>query len=197
MIAGKLYGKKIVYALGQFGWSLASYGVGNLLVYFYNPPAESGSDTRMFPVFIGAAAVIGVAGGASRLFDAVTDPLIAGWSDRSQSKLGRRRMFLLIGSVPFALGFIVFIADADGIERGNFKAAIFFGARTFMQKLGQSLSVFIFPIIISLNFGLSSRTDRTANSTEAIGAAGAENLGSAGAEGFAGAPAGATRRFPR
>ena len=107
--------KKIVYALGQFGWSLASYGVGNLLVYFYNPPAQSGADTRMFPVFIGAAALIGVAGGVSRLFDAVTDPLIAGLSDRSQSKLGRRRKFLLLGSFPFALlSVLVFMPPVEG-----------------------------------------------------------------------------------
>ncbi|MFP4618902.1 MAG: MFS transporter, partial [Spirochaetaceae bacterium] len=107
--------KKIIYALGQFGWSLASYGVANLLVYFYNPPTQNGGDTRMFPVFIGAAAVIGVAGGISRLFDAITDPIIAGLSDRSESPLGRRRKFLLIGAVPFALlSVLVFVPPIQG-----------------------------------------------------------------------------------
>jgi Na+/melibiose symporter-like transporter len=107
--------KKIMYALGQLGWSLASYGVANLLVYFYSPPTREGSDARIFPVFIAAAAIIGVAGGVSRLFDAVTDPLIAGWSDRSTSGFGRRRKFLLIGAIPFALlSFLVFMPPVQG-----------------------------------------------------------------------------------
>ncbi len=112
--------KKIIYALGQFGWSLASYGVANLLVYFYSPPTQEGSDVRMFPLFIGTAALIGVVGGISRLFDAVTDPLIAGLSDRSQSKMGRRRKFLLIGSIPFAiLSVLVFVPPVDGVSSLN------------------------------------------------------------------------------
>ena len=107
--------KKIIYALGQFGWSLASFGVANLLVYFYSPPVREGSETPMFPVFIAAAAIIGVIGGISRLFDAVTDPLIAGFSDRSESKMGRRRKFLAIGVLPFALlSFLVFMPPAAG-----------------------------------------------------------------------------------
>lgn len=68
----------------------------------------------MFPVFIGTAALIGIIGGVSRLFDGVTDPLIAGWSDRSQSRIGRRRKFMAIGAVPFAaLSVLVFLPPAS------------------------------------------------------------------------------------
>jgi len=121
MKAEKLpFWKKVIYALGQFGWSLASYGVANLLVYFYNPPTQTGADTRMFPIFIGVAAIIGVAGGVSRLFDAVTDPIIAGLSDRSNSKMGRRRKYLLIGSFPFALlSVLVFMPPVSGTSPVN------------------------------------------------------------------------------
>ncbi|MFP4363834.1 MAG: MFS transporter [Spirochaetia bacterium] len=102
------FSKKIIYSLGQFGWSLASFGVLNLLNYFYVPPSEAGGE-RMFPIVIGAAAILGVIAAVSRLFDAVTDPLIAGWSDRSNSPMGRRRKFLAIGALPFAvLSFLVF-----------------------------------------------------------------------------------------
>ncbi|HAW86354.1 MAG: hypothetical protein A2087_07265 [Spirochaetes bacterium GWD1_61_31] len=112
--------KKIMYALGQFGWSLASYGVANLLVYFYSPPTQAGSSGRMFPVFIAAAGLIGVAGGVSRIFDAVTDPLIAGLSDRSRSPFGRRRKFLLIGAIPFSLlSFLVFFPPVAGASPLN------------------------------------------------------------------------------
>lgn len=98
--------RKILFALGQLGWSLASYAPGMLLVYFYMPP-----DTGV-PVFpqrifqqavLGLFTVIGLAYGTGRLFDAVTDPLIAGMSDRSRSPMGRRRKFLAISVLPFAV----------------------------------------------------------------------------------------------
>jgi GPH family glycoside/pentoside/hexuronide:cation symporter len=38
-----------------------------------------------------------------RVFDAITDPLIAGWSDRSNYKGGRRIPFMRTIAVPFAL----------------------------------------------------------------------------------------------
>ncbi|MCX7679055.1 MAG: MFS transporter [Spirochaetes bacterium] len=99
--------KKIMYALGQFGWSLGSFSVGNLLVYFYLPP-ENGQQT-IFPPFIyqgyvfGVLTIIGIIFAFGRLWDAITDPLIAGLSDRSKSSFGRRRTFLAIGAFPFAL----------------------------------------------------------------------------------------------
>lgn len=105
--------KKIMYALGQLGWSLTSFAVGNLLVYFYLPP-ETG--TTSFPPFfyqgavVGALTIIGLIFALGRLFDAVTDPLIAGLSDRGKFSFGRRRTFLAISAVPFAvLSILAFI----------------------------------------------------------------------------------------
>ena len=96
------FGKKIIYSLGQLGWSLGSFAVMNLLYYFYdsNTTADGG---RMFPVYIVSAAVLGIIAALSRVFDGITDPLIAGLSDRSKSKFGRRRTFMAAGAAPFAL----------------------------------------------------------------------------------------------
>jgi glycoside/pentoside/hexuronide:cation symporter, GPH family len=103
--------KKIMYALGQYGWSLASYGVLNLITQFYVTTTDKTPEYVIFlpgVVFIGIT-VLGLIEGSGRVFDAITDPLIAGWSDRSKSKLGRRRKFLLISVVPFSvLSFLVF-----------------------------------------------------------------------------------------
>ncbi len=100
--------KLILFALGQLGWSLASYGVSNLVMYFYMPPETAGA-TRIFPPFIfegvllGIFTIIGFINFGARAFDAVTNPLLASWSDRSKSRMGRRRYFLALSFAPFAL----------------------------------------------------------------------------------------------
>ncbi|MBN2440945.1 MAG: MFS transporter [Spirochaetales bacterium] len=53
--------------------------------------------------FWGVFTVLGIIMIFGRIVDAICDPLIASWSDRSQSKFGRRRFFLLIGGLPLAL----------------------------------------------------------------------------------------------
>ncbi len=107
--------KLVIFALGQLGWSLASYSVGSLIMYFYMPP-ETAQATRIFPPFIfegavlGLFTVIGIINFVARLFDAVTNPLIASWSDRSHAKMGRRRFFMAISAVPFAFfAYLVFL----------------------------------------------------------------------------------------
>ncbi|MFN3411176.1 MAG: MFS transporter [Exilispira sp.] len=106
--------KKWMYALGQLGWSLTSYSVGNLLTYFYLPPESSFKN--IFPPYIyqgyvfGVLTIIGLVFASGRLFDAITDPLVAGLSDRNRSKFGKRRLFLAISVLPFALlSVLVFI----------------------------------------------------------------------------------------
>jgi Na+/melibiose symporter-like transporter len=95
--------KKVIYALGQLGWSLCSFGVFNLLYYFYDSPVRPNSDIPIFPAFVATAAILGIAASFTRLFDSIADPLVAGWSDQSKSKFGRRRIFMAVGAFPFAL----------------------------------------------------------------------------------------------
>jgi len=93
--------------LGQLGWSLAAYAATNLITYFYLPP-ESG-DTTIFPTYIyqgallGFATIIGLVTLGGRFFDAITDPLIANWSDKASVLKGRRKPFLKYGALPFAI----------------------------------------------------------------------------------------------
>ena len=99
-------GALLLYGFGQLGWSLTAYGVGNLLIYFYMPP-ETGK--AVFPPFIFQGAVlgiftlIGILSAAGRFLDAILDPVVANWSDRSKARYGKRRWFLLRGAVPFAV----------------------------------------------------------------------------------------------
>jgi len=104
--------QKMTFVLGNLGWSLGSYGVQNLLNYFYIP--NSVGATTMFPLFIRTASVVlgltivGLVSFGGRLFDAVTDPVIAGMSDRTENRIGKRRTFMAISGLPLA-GFAVLV----------------------------------------------------------------------------------------
>jgi Na+/melibiose symporter-like transporter len=120
-LPAKLPGWKLVmFALGQLGWSLASWSVSNALTFFFLPPEKAGS-APLFPTFIyqgaifGALTIIGLINAGGRIWDGITDPWVANLSDRSHSKIGRRRLFLLISALPTAaLALLVFVPIASG-----------------------------------------------------------------------------------
>ena len=96
--------KQCVYAIGQFGWSILINIINLQLVYFYIPPQEAG-----IPIFISQMAFFAVLNAltllaaSGRLFDAITDPIIANLSDNWRGKRGRRMPFLLAGALPAAV----------------------------------------------------------------------------------------------
>ena len=46
------------------------------------------------------------------------------------------------------------IAEADGIETGNFKAGMFFGVRSFESNLGVSVANILFPSLLVLGMSV-------------------------------------------
>ena len=69
-------------------------------------------------VLLIAPAIMGTIFGVSRVWDAVSDPLVGYLSDRTKNSLGRRRLWLLISIVPVSLGFIMVFSPPtylDGI----------------------------------------------------------------------------------
>jgi GPH family glycoside/pentoside/hexuronide:cation symporter len=83
---------KIVYGMGVAGdmwghWLYVglAYPVFNLYL-------------KVDPVYIGMALMI------TRLFDAFTDPILASFSDNARTRWGRRRPFMLVGSILAGLG---------------------------------------------------------------------------------------------
>ncbi len=56
-------------------------------------------------VLLIAPGVMGMIYGLSRIWDAVTDPIAGYLSDRTSSRLGRRRSWLLASALPISLGF--------------------------------------------------------------------------------------------
>ena len=99
-----------IFAVGQFGWSLLSGIVANWMVYYYTgtPDAQNpltgifASGITQHPIVF-KLTLFGLVLAVGRIFDAVTDPLIAGWSDRAKYKGGRRIPFMRTIAIPFAL----------------------------------------------------------------------------------------------
>ena len=118
----------LAYSLGSIGWSSVSQVVGIQLIYFYIPPSGGGctgltangsiilfqetanatGTEPIFPTYVTTAQfavifnVIALVAAAGRLWDAVTDPCIASYSDRLQSRRGRRIPMLAVGGLPTA-----------------------------------------------------------------------------------------------
>jgi GPH family glycoside/pentoside/hexuronide:cation symporter len=84
---------KLVYGAGDIGFSLTGTIIGVLFAIFLTDVAG------LKPGLAAAALFVG------RTWDYVNDPLIGYLSDRTRSRWGRRRPFLLFGFVPYALAF--------------------------------------------------------------------------------------------
>ncbi len=101
-------GRMWLFAVGQFGWALLSGLIGSWLVYFYQPDSSSvaAGQVPLIPqgrVVFGVLTIIGLITAFGRIFDAVTDPLFASFSDKCRAKEGRRIPFLRWSAVPLAV----------------------------------------------------------------------------------------------
>ena len=124
---GKRLSKKQIwiFALGQLGWSILGGIVNTWLVTFYLPTQgdiEVGAISYIKPglVIAGFLTILGLITAISRLFDAVTDPLIASLSDRSKNRRGRRIPFMQYSAIPFAVTTVLlFCAPIEEISGWN------------------------------------------------------------------------------
>lgn len=93
------FAQKLLYGQGCLGQNVVNLAVVTWIIYFY---AGGGGRPPLIPI-----ALAGFILGIGRGIDIFTDPLIGYWSDRSTSKLGRRRPFILYGAPLLALTFFL------------------------------------------------------------------------------------------
>ena len=115
----------IIFAIGQLGWSMLSGIISAWLVTYYLPTAQdmgAGAIQYIRPGLIigGFMTILGLITALSRIFDAVTDPLIASLSDRSKNPRGRRMPFMQIAAIPLAaVTVLLFCAPFGSFQTGN------------------------------------------------------------------------------
>lgn len=95
--------KYFMYPVAYLGISVLMQSLVSWYSYFYAPPEDNPYNLRpLTPIaLVGIAMIIG------RVVDAVSDPLVAYWSDNSRSRLGRRKPFLIFGAFPLGLSYVL------------------------------------------------------------------------------------------
>ena len=86
---------KLIYGFGDTGFSLTTTIIGAYFAIFLTDVVGIAPATAAAAIFIG------------RTWDYINDPIIGQLSDRTRTRWGRRRPFLLFGALPFALMYIL------------------------------------------------------------------------------------------
>ena len=129
-----------IFAIGQLGWSTLSGIISAWLVTFYLPtrkdlgldpyqtdPVKFFTGIEVAHTYIplglvigGFLTVLGLITALSRVFDAVTDPLIASMSDKSKNPRGRRIPFMQYAAIPLAIvTVLLFCAPVEEVSGWN------------------------------------------------------------------------------
>lgn len=94
---------KLLYSSSSLGGEALGQSRGLWLLFYYAPPDDADIPQLLPLVVVGAILTVG------RLVEALDDALIGWWSDRTQSRLGRRLPFILGATPLWALfGFLLF-----------------------------------------------------------------------------------------
>ena len=112
----------VILCLPQFAVGLFTTMLNNYLIYFYQPSETSGLP-NLIPqgtVVLGFLTIIGMIKAVGHIIDAVTDPLIASFSDKSKNKNGRRIPMMKRAAVPFGLcALMIFCVPTSSISMVN------------------------------------------------------------------------------
>jgi GPH family glycoside/pentoside/hexuronide:cation symporter len=93
--------KQLAYTCGMIGWSMMTNTIIVMLPYFYLPPSNSGLKPFVPQLILfGVINILSLIAASGRFVDAVYDPLIASFSDKSTHKKGRRIPFMKWAILP-------------------------------------------------------------------------------------------------
>ncbi len=118
--------KMIRYCLSDIAKGLFNGMIGNYLLYFFQPTAKSGIPILLPQnTFLGFLTVMALLTGLGKVIDAITDPWVAGLSDKCTHKDGRRMPFLKYSAIPYAVSvLLIFMAP---FKHGSALNAIWVG----------------------------------------------------------------------
>ena len=106
---------KLFYGIGDLGNAVVNSAIQFFLMKFYTDGA------LVSPALAGNALLIG------KIWDAVNDPLFGWFTDRTRSRHGKRRVFMLFGAIPLAIAIALlwFVPEANRLWTFVWIAATF------------------------------------------------------------------------
>lgn len=84
---------KVLYLFGDVGISMCVSAIAFFLLFFYTDVAH------IDPALMGTILLL------CKIWDAINDPLFGWISDRTKSRFGRRKIYMLLGAIPFGVSF--------------------------------------------------------------------------------------------
>jgi GPH family glycoside/pentoside/hexuronide:cation symporter len=112
----------VLFALGAPGWQITATAVVSIGIYFYLPPEGAGLEVQVSEeIFFGVLTAYGLARLIGGVIDSLADPIVGHLSDRSHSRIGRRKLFLILGIVPMVVTpALLFFPPGEPGTRGVF-----------------------------------------------------------------------------
>lgn len=105
---------QVVYGIGV-SYAIVDQIFAQWVLTYYLPPSNFNMPSLLPPVLLSFALVF------SRFIDMIMDPLVGYFSDRFNSKWGRRIPFMAVGAVPLVLSTIAFFyPPLEGSDSGVF-----------------------------------------------------------------------------
>ena len=108
-------GLKVRYGLADLGFALITSAMQFFLLFYYTDVAG------INPAIAGTALLVG-----KLTWDAINDPFFGYLSDRTRSRFGRRRIYMLLGALPLGLAAWIMFSLPTGLS----------GAAAFFAVLG-------------------------------------------------------------
>jgi glycoside/pentoside/hexuronide:cation symporter, GPH family len=141
--------RKVLYGVGDTGFSLTSTIVGAYFLIFLTDVVGIAAGVAGMAIFVGKS------------WDYVNDPLVGYISDRTRSRWGRRRPFLLFGFVPFALAFAL-LWWVPPIESRTMLVVYFAAALVIFDTAATFVYMPYFALTPELTLDYDERTSLTA-----------------------------------
>ncbi|MBI2913557.1 MAG: MFS transporter [Chloroflexi bacterium] len=109
---------RLLYASGSLGGNLISRSRDLWLIFFYAPPPDADIAERVPILALGGLLT------AARVLEALDDPIIGWWSDRTRSRWGRRIPFVVLATPFYAVFFVLVWTPPDSHE--TLRNAVYF-----------------------------------------------------------------------
>src|SRR5512139_335523 len=103
------------YGLAELGFALITSAMQFFLLFYYTDVAGFNS------ALAGTALMVG-----KLTWDALNDPLFGYWSDRTRSRFGRRRIYMVIGAVPLGIAAWIMFSLPKGLTGVSAFLAVLF-----------------------------------------------------------------------